>query len=187
MCPLGSAAVCAGALVQGYLAHKKPPPPRTLQQGFAQGPMPVLGGGAVSYERGTPSETGISLPNNQRQHRTSHAPKDVLPSRICANTTPDITTPTNLSYIVTLPTQPCNTHWGMRLHLLPPITFPTQAVIQHIHRCQPSHSPPILPFITFLPFMIDTGLVGSKVTASGGVSRGEKMLFSGTDPESCIT
>jgi len=30
-------------------------------------------------------ETGILLPNNQRQHRTSHAPKDVLPLRICAN------------------------------------------------------------------------------------------------------
>jgi len=28
-------------------------------------------------------ETGILLPNNQRQHRTSHAPKDVLPLRIC--------------------------------------------------------------------------------------------------------
>ena len=24
-------------------------------------------------------ETGILLPNNQRQHRTSHAPKDLLP------------------------------------------------------------------------------------------------------------
>ena len=30
-------------------------------------------------------ETGILLPNNQRQHRTSHAAKDVLPLRICAN------------------------------------------------------------------------------------------------------
>jgi len=30
-------------------------------------------------------ETGILLPNNQRQHRTSHASKDVLPLRICAN------------------------------------------------------------------------------------------------------
>ena len=30
-------------------------------------------------------ETGISLPNNQRQHRTSHAPKDVLHLRMCAN------------------------------------------------------------------------------------------------------
>ena len=29
--------------------------------------------------------TGISLPNNQRQHRSSHAPKDVLPLRICAD------------------------------------------------------------------------------------------------------
>jgi len=30
-------------------------------------------------------ETGILLPNNQRQHRTRHAPKDVMPLRICAN------------------------------------------------------------------------------------------------------
>jgi len=29
------------------------------------------------------AETGILLPNNQRQHRTSHAPKDVLPLRVC--------------------------------------------------------------------------------------------------------
>jgi len=31
------------------------------------------------------SEIVILLPNNQRQHRTSHAPKDVLPLRICAS------------------------------------------------------------------------------------------------------
>ena len=30
-------------------------------------------------------ENGISLPNNQRRHRTSHAPKDVLTLRICAD------------------------------------------------------------------------------------------------------
>ena len=30
-------------------------------------------------------ENGIVLPNNQRKHRTSRAPKDVLPSHICAN------------------------------------------------------------------------------------------------------
>ena len=40
--------------VQGYLAHKKPRPLRTLQKDYAQGPMEVLRGGAVSYERGTP-------------------------------------------------------------------------------------------------------------------------------------
>ena len=40
--------------IQGYLAHKKQPPLRTLQQDYAQGPMVVLGGVAVSYERGTP-------------------------------------------------------------------------------------------------------------------------------------
>ena len=41
---------------------------------------------ALFLARWTPLyEHGISLPNNQRQHRTSHAPKDVLPLRICAN------------------------------------------------------------------------------------------------------
>ena len=40
--------------VQGYLAHKKPPPPRTLQQDHAYGSMGVLGGWAFSYGRGTP-------------------------------------------------------------------------------------------------------------------------------------
>ena len=29
-------------------------------------------------------ETGILLPNNQRLHRTPHAPQDVLPLCICA-------------------------------------------------------------------------------------------------------
>ena len=37
--------------VQGYLPQKKPPPPRTLQKDHAYGPMVVLGGGAISYER----------------------------------------------------------------------------------------------------------------------------------------
>ena len=31
--------------VQVYLAHKKLPPPRTLQQDYAQGPMVVIRGG----------------------------------------------------------------------------------------------------------------------------------------------
>jgi hypothetical protein len=31
--------------LQGYLAHKKAPPPRTLQHAHASGPMLVLGGG----------------------------------------------------------------------------------------------------------------------------------------------
>ena len=43
---------CGG--LQGYLAHKKQPPNWTLQQPNAQGSTVVLGGGAVSYERGTP-------------------------------------------------------------------------------------------------------------------------------------
>ena len=43
--------------VQGYLAHKKTPPPRTLQYDCAQGYMVVLGGRAVSYERGAPVDS----------------------------------------------------------------------------------------------------------------------------------
>ena len=40
--------------LQGYLAHKKPPHPRTLQKAYAWGPTVLLGGGAFSYGRGTP-------------------------------------------------------------------------------------------------------------------------------------
>ena len=32
---------------QGYLAHKKPPPPRTLQEDYALGPLGALGGGRL--------------------------------------------------------------------------------------------------------------------------------------------
>ena len=42
-------------VVQGYLAHKTPPPARTLQKDCTQGPMMVLRGeGVIFYERGTP-------------------------------------------------------------------------------------------------------------------------------------
>ena len=40
--------------LQGYLAHMKLPPPRTLLKDYAYGPVVVLGGGGGSYERGTP-------------------------------------------------------------------------------------------------------------------------------------
>ena len=50
-----------GFRVQGYLANEKLQSPRTLQQDYAQSPMMVLGGGgAVSYERGTPVEGLLS-------------------------------------------------------------------------------------------------------------------------------
>jgi len=42
--------------LQGYLAHKKPRLPSTLQYDHPKGPMVALGGEAVSYERGTPVE-----------------------------------------------------------------------------------------------------------------------------------
>ena len=40
-----------GSGVQGYLVHKKPPPHRTIQEGYASGPMVVLGGGGFLCTR----------------------------------------------------------------------------------------------------------------------------------------
>ena len=45
--------------LQGYLAHKKTPPRRTLQNAYAYGPMVAIGRWAFSYERGTPVRRGI--------------------------------------------------------------------------------------------------------------------------------
>ena len=39
--------------LEGYLADKKPPSPRTLQYASGKGPMVAVGGEDVSYERGT--------------------------------------------------------------------------------------------------------------------------------------
>ena len=46
--------------LQGYLSHKKHPPPRTLQKDYTEGPMVVLGGQAISHEQGTPVMFGVS-------------------------------------------------------------------------------------------------------------------------------
>ena len=49
--------------VQGYLAHKKPHPPRALHKAYLYGPMTALGGGAFSYERGAPvMMTSLGVP-----------------------------------------------------------------------------------------------------------------------------
>jgi hypothetical protein len=48
-------------LIQGYLAHNKPPALRTQQQDHASGPMGALGGWASSYEWGTTVQVGGSL------------------------------------------------------------------------------------------------------------------------------
>ena len=40
-----------------YLAYEETQPPRTLPLAYAQGPMGVLGGWALSYGRDTPVET----------------------------------------------------------------------------------------------------------------------------------
>ena len=53
--------------LQGYLAHKKQRPPRTLQQDSAQGPMVVLGDGAISHVRGTP--VACLLPEYRKGYR----------------------------------------------------------------------------------------------------------------------
>ena len=45
-----------GLSLQGYLAHQKQRPPGTLKWKYAEGPIVVVGRGAVSYARGTPSQ-----------------------------------------------------------------------------------------------------------------------------------
>ena len=47
--------------LQGYLAHKKLRPPRTLQQDYALGPMVVLGGGLFLMREVTMQPTSITL------------------------------------------------------------------------------------------------------------------------------
>ena len=44
-------------LSQGYLAHKNPPPPRSLQQDYTQGPMVVLKGGGAFHMSEVPLYT----------------------------------------------------------------------------------------------------------------------------------
>jgi len=43
-----------GKHYRGTSLIRNNPPRRTLQKDYTQGPMVVLGGGAVSYERGAP-------------------------------------------------------------------------------------------------------------------------------------
>ena len=51
-----------------YLAHKKPPHPRTLQEAYAQGLTVVLGGGgAVSCVRSIPVKVLKDLPQIERR------------------------------------------------------------------------------------------------------------------------
>jgi len=47
--------------VEGYLAQKKAPPHRTLQYDHALVPGVILGGRALSYERGTPVGPRVTL------------------------------------------------------------------------------------------------------------------------------
>ena len=54
--------------IQGYLAHQKQPPRRTLQD-YVQGPIVAIGRGGVSFERGTPVPTrppsdGVCIPTH---------------------------------------------------------------------------------------------------------------------------
>ena len=67
-------------VVQGYLAHKKPPPP----QGPPEGPRHKLNvgceGGAVSYERGTPVHGNHT---RRTARRTSSQLKAQGSSRTC--------------------------------------------------------------------------------------------------------
>ena len=49
------------AALQGYLAHKKPFPPRTILQAYAQGPIVFVGWGAVFHEWGNPVQSAFLL------------------------------------------------------------------------------------------------------------------------------
>ena len=69
--------VCGVAGVQGYLAHKKQRPPRTLQKSCAWGAMEVLGRWAVSNQRGTPVGTGS---DGVSEHRPDAAALPLFPS-----------------------------------------------------------------------------------------------------------
>jgi hypothetical protein len=52
-CGIRASPQAFGFRAEGDLTHKNPPPPRTLQWGFAWVHKLVLGEGAVSYERGS--------------------------------------------------------------------------------------------------------------------------------------
>ena len=59
--------------LQGYLVYKKQRPSKTIQQDYAKGPTVVLGGWAVSYERGIPVEGHIPATvaeNSGENHNT---------------------------------------------------------------------------------------------------------------------
>ena len=53
---------CLSFPVEGYLVHKKHSPLRTQQWDHTLGPVVVLGGGVVSYERGTPVKNASPVP-----------------------------------------------------------------------------------------------------------------------------
>ena len=55
----------ADGKIQGYLAHRKWPPPRTLQQDYVQGHMVARRSGGVSYKWGTPIAHLWRIPSGQ--------------------------------------------------------------------------------------------------------------------------
>ena len=53
--------------VQGYLAHAKQRPPRTLQEGYAEGPLMALRGGAV-FQHPSAWHTRTPKPETRNMH-----------------------------------------------------------------------------------------------------------------------
>ena len=47
--------------MQGYLTHKKHSPRTNLQKDYVEDSLKALGGGAVSYERGTPVNVSMQV------------------------------------------------------------------------------------------------------------------------------
>ena len=93
----------------------------------------ALGRGAVSYERGTPvvrnpnerhrarhPEIGILLPNNQRQHRTLHIQKDVLPYALCYLLCSVLAALASIFWMDSISTSyTCHPHSGLRMIFSP--------------------------------------------------------------------
>jgi len=50
--------------LQGHLAQKKEPPPRSLQWDYVWGPVVALGEGGGSYERGIPVVQAFEVRNS---------------------------------------------------------------------------------------------------------------------------
>ena len=81
--------------VQGYLAHKKHPPPRTLQYDYVYGPLLALRRGGVSYDRVTRAEgvNGVETARSSGRATSPPTPTLLAPSTVELIPTPETLSP----------------------------------------------------------------------------------------------